>query len=328
MPLGNPKVIADGEITVAKLEATLKQVVLPMHVFGTWAVDGDGAAGGGGGMAGCVLGDISETEAAATLAKVYDKGTGTTVNLSASAFLTGWTADWQLTADAASEEIGDYCAFGATVPFAEIAFELGGALATWGGNGGVWEYWGLGGGPADWLLLSNFYDNTDITAPATGLRAFQQAGALMFVPPSDWVEVALGGVTAYWIRYRITATQVTQTPVKTKEHQIITPVTGGEGTASVWAAPFDGTITSIHLHDGTTGTLHTDADVKFFLMDFTTGAHCDLLTFSQDIRHFDFGPSPNYFSFSAGDILGVVVIQEDGNNEVTNAVLELTITRS
>ena len=310
--------ILNAAVTVAKLQATLKQVILPMHVFGTWAVDGDGAGGGGGGMAGCALGDLTLTEAAAAFAKVYDKGTTTFANLAASGGLTGWAANYQLTADNGAEQIDDACYFGGIMPFAEVAFELGGALATWNANGGVWEY---ADDALSWAALTNFYDNTDTNNAATGLRAFQQAGSLMFEPPSDWVEEDVGGQGAYWIRYRITAAEVTQTPIKTKEHEIVTPaVTGG-----AFLAPFDGTITSITLRDGA-GTLHTTADVKFVLMNFTTGLHSGLLTFAQDIRHKVFDITD--ITTEAGDVLGVVVIQEDGNAEVTNAVLELTITRT
>ena len=300
---------------MSEIERFDHTVVLPMHVAGSWAVDGDGTATNGGGMAGCVLAELTITEATATYARVHDEGTSTFAPLATCSSLTGWAANYQLTADAASEQVDDFCAFGAAIPFAEVAFELGGALATYGGNAGKWQYHN-GTAFAD---LTNFYDHTDVTAPATGLRPFQQAGSLMLVPPADWAVASVGGQLGYWIRWIVTALQVTQTPVKTKEHEIVTPAD------AAWVAPFAGVITSVTLRDGAS-TLHTTADVKFVLMNFTTGANSGVQTFAQDIRHKIFNITD--IAIAAGDSLGVVVTQEDTAAEVTDAVLELTITRS
>ncbi|GAJ02463.1 unnamed protein product, partial [marine sediment metagenome] len=140
---------------------------------------------GGGLICGGEVGDVTLVEAAAALCKVCDYGTGvpTYANLALSSTLTGWTANYQLTADAANEEINDYVAFGhATLPFCEIALDIATA-AVLGGDAFAWEY-SKGGG--SWGALT-VVDATDITAQ-DGKRSFQQDGAIHFVPPSDWAK--------------------------------------------------------------------------------------------------------------------------------------------
>ncbi|HUT60120.1 MAG TPA: hypothetical protein VNA25_19915, partial [Phycisphaerae bacterium] len=83
-----------------------------------------------------------------------------------------------------------------------------------------------------------------------------------------------------------------------------------------------GTITNLRASDLAT-TLHTATDVKFILMNFTTGGHSGELTWAQDLRVCSW--SSLSLDVNAGDILGVVVTQEDGTNEITNALLEITI---
>jgi hypothetical protein len=73
----------------------------------------------------------------------------------------------------------------------------------------VWEYYN----GSSWTIISS-----EIASPATGydigkigssppFNDFKTAGfgSLVFIPPSNWVQVAVNGVTKYWIRGRISA---------------------------------------------------------------------------------------------------------------------------
>jgi len=310
--------VDDETITASldKLDQAFGKMMWTMPVLGTWAADGDGAVTNGGGTAGAAVADLTLTNQGAAYAKAYDVTDAAFLNVALTSGFSDWTANYQVTPDAATEEIGDYVAFGADLPFAEIGFNLT-TPATWGGDGGVWEYWN----GAAWVAIpaGTFYDNTDTTDQTTGLRAFQQAGCLTFYPPSDWATTTIDGQLAYFIRYRVTAAQLTQAAVlNSVQHDIITPTDG-------WPVPHKGVVNSIQLEDGAT-TLHTAADVKFFLMNTTTGVVSALNTFPQDQRR-------DYFNAGAmavddGDVLAVYIVQEDGTNEVTNAMLSLEVAYS
>ena len=58
-------------------------------------------------------------------------------------------------------------------------------------------------------------------------------------------------------------------------------------------------------------------------MNFTTGAHSGELTFAQEKRQDRW--TGLTLAVTRGDILGVLCTQEDGTNEVINAVVQLTI---
>jgi hypothetical protein len=299
--------------TLDKLDVAFGKMLWTMPVAGTWAVDGDGARTNGGGSAGSAVADLVLAVAGANFTVCYDAGDAASSLISACVALTGWSNNWQLTADAASEAIGDYVAFGDSVPFCEIAFDLS-ALATWNADGGVWEYWN--GAAYVAIPAGTFYDNTDTTAPKTGLRSFQRVGAFTFYPPSDWATSTENGQLGYWIRYRVTATEVTQTPILNGvRHDIVSQT-------DTFVAPHKGVISTIRIGDGA-ATIHSGIDVKFFLMNYTTGARSSLLTFPQDKRRDRW--TGETLAVAQNDVLGVVVVQEDETNEVTNAVLELGV---
>jgi len=151
-----------------------------------------------------------------------------------------------------------------------------------------------------------------------GDRPFQRDGAITFVPPTDWASTTVNTQAAYWIRARCNVTvDITQIPLTdSKEHLVVSPVDGP-------TMPYAATITGIRLIDAA-ATLHTTADVKFILMDFTKGTNTAALTFAQDKRQDSWGTLT--MECDAGDVLGVLVTQEDGTNEVTDATLELKVT--
>ena len=128
------------------------------------------------------------------------------------------------------------------------------------------------------------------------------------------------GQAAYWIRCGIAAgkaANLTAIPsTNSKKHEIVTPAGG-------YVARQNGIIDRIRLNDAA-GTLHTGADVKFILMNYTTGEHSGALTFAQDVRTQVFtGLS---LAVHTDDVLGVLVTQEDGTNEPTGCLLELGFT--
>lgn len=306
------------DITSLKIGGTPYKTKWPMAAYTSWQLANDGAQTNGAGMVGDV--DVSDQ----LTCTVYDHGTTTYAALDSSDDLTGWAAAYQLSADSGAEEAGtdsdgqtdgDAAYFGYTIPFCELSFDLD----TVGVNGAKvwrWEYYN----GTQWNELTGLaIDNTD-TANADGEQSFEQNGAVSFVPPSDWAAVAVNSVTKYWIRARVVAEQITTTPVMDgTEPDVVVP---GDG----FLCPHDGTITDIRVTD-TAGTLHTGTDVKFILMNFTTGAHSGELTWAQDQRQ-DAWASLT-LAVNAGDELGVLVTQEDsGNNDPTDVMIELGVTPS
>lgn len=289
----------------------LRQRLWSMAAFGSWQIANDGAQTNGGG----IVGDVTLTNAPAAFCQVFDPTDDNAVLISISGDLTGWAANYQLTSDVASLESNEASHFGNDVPFCEIALDLA-TVATFSGDNFVWEYHN----GTSWSALTLVLDNTDTTAQ-DGKRSFQRSGAISFIPPTDWVAGTIGQIgsstVAYWIRARQTGGTVTQTPLLNSiEHDIVTPLDG-------FIVPASGTITGIRVIDGA-AVLHTTTDVKFILMNFTTGAHSGELTWSQDQRQDAFkGLS---LAVSGGDELGVLVTQEDSNSDdPTNVMLELDV---
>jgi len=275
-----------------------------MPVFGTWAVDGDGAETNGGGM----VGDVTLTEQAATFCQSDDGGTIAQVStISAEA---GYTADYQLFPDTPAADDAAY--FGAAVPFAEMAVDTG-TVATYDSTGVLgWEYYD----GTTWSALTISYDGTHASTH-DGTLSFARDGAIVFVPPSDWAATTVNSQSGYWIRCVVQtgkAANMTQVPIlNSKEHELVS-------SADPFMAPYTQTITGIRLVDGAS-TLHTATDVKFIVVDTTTGAHSGELTFAQDKRQDAW--SSLTFAVTRGDSLSVIVTQEDGTNEVINATVEL-----
>ena len=305
---GIVELATDGENAANKVvqgnDARLNaKLVFPLAAYGTWAIDGDGAETNGGG----IVGDITLTEAASTFAKVDD---GTSFeDLSTSSSGGGITANYQLVPDTPVND--DACYFGHTVPFCELALDIATAGA-YSGTMFTWEYWD----GDSWETLTLVQDQTKLANDS-----FEQDGAISFIPPTDWDSTTVDSQAAYWIRARVSdATKFTTAAItNSKEHEIVTP---GDG----WIAPCDGQVETIRAIDAAS-TLHTANDIKFLLVNFTTGGHSGELTWAQDQRQ-DFWTLGTALSFSDGDELGILVTQEDETNEASNVMLELEITRS
>jgi hypothetical protein len=141
---------------------------------------------------------------------VSDTVNGPAVDLASADDLDAFTAAYQLLPDAASEAVGDGFIIMHAKQFSSIQFDDlstgSGSVATWGGDGGKYQY---STGDGTWSDLT-VTDGTDATA-GDGLRTLQQTGSILFTIPEDWASVTIDGDTGYAIRYYITAAQLTQT---------------------------------------------------------------------------------------------------------------------
>ncbi len=95
--------------------------------------------------------------------------------------------------------------FGSSIPFPILELNIGTAgVGTWTI---VWEYYSPSTG---WTALSSVVD---------GSNAFRVAGGVVigFTLPYDWAQVAVAGITAYWIRARVSLfTAITTQPLGTQ----------------------------------------------------------------------------------------------------------------
>ena len=274
---------------------------------GDWKIDADFSHGGLAGLDN--TGDLTQTEAAAAYAQVYNHDDTSYQSLATSATNGAYTANYQIFPDADAENDAVY--FGHTVPFCQMWMDMDTA-ATHVGDGITWEYWN----GAAWSALTIVYDYTDSTAQ-DGLRPFQRDGAINWIPPANWAAVSVNSQSAYWVRARCNAaTDTNAATTNSVEHKVCSPTDGIR-------APCHCQITNVALRDQAS-TLHTTNDVKFIVMNFTKGTHSGELTFAQDKRSDAWGSIT--MECDRGDELWVLVTQEDETNEVSNGVLEMDAT--
>jgi len=280
-----------------------------MGVFGTWGIDVDAAATNGAGLVGA---DPLLTTETASFAKIEDGGVF--ASLAASAGEPGYTAAFQLFPDVPVAAV-DMAYLGSGVPFCEMAFASIATPAVYNSTDVLeWEY---SQGGSSWAALTIAYDGSEATAK-DGTESWERDGAISFVPPADWAADMVDGAAAYWVRAKIAAgkaANMTTVPVLADEQATVTPADG-------FIAPATGTVTDIRLNDAA-AVLHTTADVKFILMNYTSGAHSGELTFAQ-VKRTD-AWSGLTLAVTAGDVLGVLVTQEDGAAEPANVLLEMTV---
>jgi hypothetical protein len=313
------------DATADFLVTNLFTTVLPF-AGGLRGEDTDGAGTNGGGLVGGAPDITTHTYTNATddvFVLVYDVGTTTWDALATSALLTAgadWAANWQLLPDADAEEAGDAFAIGFATPFCEVVFDdlatAAGALATWGGNGGKWQY---STGAGTWSDLTVF-DNTDVTA-YDGLRSLQRTGAITFVPPANWVAATYDGVTKYWIQYVITAAQLTQTPLidatNKDEPFIAVP------NADTFSAPYKLEITKVRVTNMGL-TIHDQAMV-FVVANFTDGVYSAAQTWtaSQLTDKFTLGTA---IAADPGDLIGICITNDTGSTVNPIWAIEFEVT--
>ena len=285
--------------------AAVEQIV-PMHVAGLWAVDGDGAQTNGAGLAGAAP---TLTTAANSYAVADDGG----VQVLLSATSGAYTSTYQPWPDVPANNDAVY--FGAAIPFCEFAVDMGTGYS-YTGDAIVWEYWN----GAAWTAAAIAYDATDTTAH-NGKRPFQQDGAITHIPHASWAATTVNGQLAYWLRARVNTFGGINLRGRfnTVNHKLVTPTNG-------FVVRRGGTITTLQVSDAAS-TLHANATVKFMLVNFTTGLTTGSLSWpvgnGRRVRFTGLS-----LAVTAGDVLGVVVTQEDSVNEVNNALVELGVTLS
>lgn len=236
-------------------------------------------------------------------------------NLADSNTLTGYTNTSQCFPD--SETVNDAVYIGAPHKFCYVR-NLAVAAGVYSGNSTIWEYWN----GSSWATITmaansgNGRDSTDTTAQ-NGLRSLQQTAAFSFLPPTNWAQVAVNGITKYWIRCRVTAATITTIPRSTFSLRL--PEAG-------FAVPDSGAIAGCIFTDRSTGTTHANI-VKFFIANFTKGTFSKemSITASQKIQTFD-ATACGIFAFDAGDIIYPICTQKDATNEIINASLALITT--
>lgn len=284
-----------------------------INLVGTWGINQDGANTNGGGISGSD--SVTLTEQSASFAKAFDasEGGGTWGNINVAAARGGYAANYQLFPGTPAAT--DAVAFGAQIPFCEVAFDTSTQAVYNEAAVLVWQY---STGTSTWSTLTLATNQTG-TTDVTGEYFAQQDGAMTFIPPSDWVQGTVDGTQLYWIRAVIQADKadnMTTSPIlNSKEHELVKP-TDAPAIAS------DGLITAIRISDRS-AILHTGNDVKYLLMNFTRGTHSGELTFAQDLATDRW--SGLSMRCEAGDEIGVLCTQEDGTNEVDDCTLELTI---
>jgi len=303
------------DATADFLVTNLFTVILPFH-GGLAGEDTDAAGTNGGGMVGSTV-DVTTHDYNSGAAggddvvcKVYDLTSTTWDDLSTAALLSAgadWAINYQLLPDADAEEAGDAFAVGFDEKFCEIVFNdlatNNGTLATWGGDGGKYQY---STGAGTWSDLTVF-DNTDLTAQ-DGLRSLQRAGAITFVPPSDWVVATYDGEEAYWVQYVLTGAQLTQTPV-IDDTNFDEPIVGIPTTDS-FITPYKMSLAEVRVTN--MGITVHDQAIEFIVGNFTDGTFSAALTWTAS-QYSDWFDLAAEIACDAGDIIGIMITDDGGS---------------
>ena len=253
--------------------------------------------------------EITLTEQAAALAKVEDGGVF--LNLSVSGGGGGYTANYQLFPDV--DAINDAVYFGAVAPFGALYMDMSATVQTYAADAITWEYYnGLG-----WKTLTIIYDHTDAD-DKDGDRPFQQDGYIIFSAPTDWVKTTVDSQSAYWIRARVSAAQITIIGLTDSlEHKLPSAPAATE-------VPSDGKIGRARITFVTKSG--ATADTKAILFNLTSGAASAIKTLTkakQENEVADFA-----LVVSKDDALAMFYTQEDGTTEYANGIAELRLVRS
>lgn len=317
-----------ADATADFLMTNLFTVILPFN-GGLAGEDTDAAGTNGGGMVGSTVDvtthDFNNSGAGAddVLCKVYDLTSTTWDDLSTSALLSAgadWTANYQLLPDADAEETGDAFAVGFDEQFCEVVFnDLAtgtGALATWGGNGGKWQY---SDGAASWADLT-VYDNTDSVAQ-DGLQALARTGAITFVPPSDWIVRTIDGEEAYWVQYVLTGAQLTQTPLidsTNKDEPIV-----GIPTTDSFTTPYKMSLAEVRVTN-MNPTVHNQA-IEFIVGNFTDGVFSAVCTWTAS-QYSDWFDLAAEIACDPGDLIGIMITDDNAAGANPVWAVEFTVT--
>jgi len=295
-------------------------VTLPQRItinFGTGGEDTDGAFTNGGGVLGGS--DTTDTEAGATYCATYDQGNTEFVQLSTSSSGTDVTNDYQFFSDTKGDNDAVY--FGAAAKFCEVGIDMSATVQNYTGDALTWEY--ADSATPTWATLTLQYDNTDATAQ-DGKRSFGRDGAISFIPPAGWTASQPDAVLAadgFYIRARISTTANMDTnegQTNSVQHYTITP--NGDAQTS----PISGTITSIRVVN-TNDTVHNQ-NIEFLLWNVTqstwSSATAHTWTASQQVDLF----GSLTLAVTAGDVLGVIILDDNAAGANPQFNVELSIT--
>jgi len=284
--------------------------------------DTDGVLTNSGGVAGgSIPTGVTQTEAASTFCKSYDKTNDEYQDVATSSAGTDMTNNYQFFSDTKADD--DAVLFGAAVQFCEIGIDMSATVQNYTGDALTWSY---SQGGTSWGALTINYDGTDATAQ-DGKRSFGQDGVINFVPPPLWLPNTIDGQEAYYIRAAISTTAnigANEAQTNSKEHLVVSP----DGDA--FTAPHDGNISKIRVTN-TGATIHNQA-IKFILFDFTKGTYSVEMTWtaSQNTDTFsgtDIKAGSAGVDVDAGDKLGILITDDAGSTvNPTNVVVELTVT--
>ena len=253
--------------------------------------------------------EMTLTEQAAAYAKVEDGGVF--LNLAVSGGGGGYTANYQLFPDA--DAINDAVYFGAASPFGVIYVNMSATVQTYTNDALVWEYYdGLG-----WQALTIIWDETDGTAQ-DGKRSFGADGHIIFSAPTDWAPVTVDSQSAYWVRARCSAANITNLGLTdSEEHSLVSAAAASEvpDSGTIGRARFSWTTVS-----GAT------ADTKVILVNLTSGACSAIKTLTKakkehEIADFD-------VAVSKDDAIAFHYTDEDGTTEFEGGTAELRLVRS
>jgi hypothetical protein len=255
--------------------------------------------------------ETTNTEAAAAFCKTYDLSATEYQNVATSGTGAGYTANYQLFPD--TEAIGDAVYFGAATPFGSIYTDVAATVATYGADAITWEYWD---GNA-WVTLAIIYDHTD-SDDQDGDRPFQEDGFTIFSAPTNWALCTVDSQSAYWIRARVTAAQLTQIPLlDSHEHY----TTAFDAATKV---PYACTIGRGKFNFGTVSGANNDTEL--ILVNLTKGTCSAIKTLTQALKDFEIADFA--VTCDKDDAIGFFITVEDGTTEYANGLIELTLTRT
>ena len=253
--------------------------------------------------------EVTLTEAAAAYCKVQDGSSY--LNLAASGSGAGYTSNYQLFPDTEAENDAVY--FGKATPFGAIYMDMSATVAVFNDDAVTWEYYD----GSSWKTLSIIWDETDTTAN-DGKRPFQADGYIFFSAPTDWETTTVDSQSAYWIRARISAAEITTIPkTNSVEHKTFA---FDAGTKVPYACTVGRGLFAFETASG------SNNDTKVILVNGTSGACSAVKTITKakkDVAIADFG-----LTCSKNDVIGFFCTAEDGTTEYAGGTCVLNVVRA
>ena len=106
-----------------------------------------------------------------------------------------YAAEFQLFPDTDADNTGDYCLFGADLPFDRLVVAIGTSQTYDEAAVLAWQYWD----GDSWETLTVTIDGTT-DGVQDGSVSFKASGTIIFTRPSDWAASTIDSQLAYWIR--------------------------------------------------------------------------------------------------------------------------------